>query len=305
MWPPSATMSSGWIRCSVAGVPVPFGWKVCFSNVPKAICLATSVLGAALGLVLALGELELELEHPAAPSRLAATTMVPRQVAVRRLEMFTVRFVLHPSDVQRSGVERAVERLMTSRGPKPKALVNDLFSYGREACCARGSRAPIRGIPGRMGHRAAGDGLHAGHRVPSFVCAAVPAHTTNIVTLPGPAWSTLTPDKRGRVRRLSGSVWRGEVDRDVESAAVAEPDLHAGVVGGGYRPDDRQPEPVAVGLADPVAVQPLERLEQPLGLVQGDRRPGVADGEDRAPVHRLGTDLDPAVGPVVTDRVVD
>src|SRR5579859_6586838 len=117
MWPPSAAMSSGWIRCSVAGAPVPFGRKVCFSSVPKAICLAVSVLGAA-GLVLALGELELELEHPAAPSRPAATTMVPRQVAVRRLEMFTVRFVLHPSDVQRSGVERAVERLMTSRGPK-------------------------------------------------------------------------------------------------------------------------------------------------------------------------------------------
>jgi len=55
---------------------------------PKAICLTVSTLGAlGLGLVLALGELE--LEHPAAPSRPAVTTVTPSQVAVRRLKMFT------------------------------------------------------------------------------------------------------------------------------------------------------------------------------------------------------------------------
>jgi hypothetical protein len=69
--------------------PVPFGWKLCFSNVPKAICLAVSTLGAALALALGFGLLEVELEHPAVLSRPAATTVVPSQAAVRRLKMFT------------------------------------------------------------------------------------------------------------------------------------------------------------------------------------------------------------------------
>ena len=48
-------------------------------------------MAEALALALALGELELdveldpELEHPAAPSRPAATTMAPSQAALRRL----------------------------------------------------------------------------------------------------------------------------------------------------------------------------------------------------------------------------
>jgi hypothetical protein len=67
--------------------PVPFGWKLCFSNVPKTNSLAVSTLGAALAL--ALGELELELEHPAMPSRPAAATVAPSHVPVRRLKMFT------------------------------------------------------------------------------------------------------------------------------------------------------------------------------------------------------------------------
>ena len=65
--------------------PVPFGWKLCFSVSPKTICLTVNVLGEAL----VLGELELEPEHPAVPSRPAATTVAPSQVAVRRLKMFT------------------------------------------------------------------------------------------------------------------------------------------------------------------------------------------------------------------------
>jgi hypothetical protein len=46
--------------------------------------LALALAPAELGL-----ELELELEHPAAPSRPAAMTVPPSQVAVRRLKMFT------------------------------------------------------------------------------------------------------------------------------------------------------------------------------------------------------------------------
>jgi len=53
--------------------PVPFGWKLCFIVSPKMSCLMVNVLGEAL----ALGELELELEHPAVPSRPAATTVAP------------------------------------------------------------------------------------------------------------------------------------------------------------------------------------------------------------------------------------
>jgi len=84
-------MSSGWVRCSVLPAPVPPGWKLCFSVVPKAICLTVSVLFEALALALAVLELELvlELEHPAVPSRTAATTVAPSQVAVRTLKMFT------------------------------------------------------------------------------------------------------------------------------------------------------------------------------------------------------------------------
>jgi hypothetical protein len=59
--------------------------------VPKTICLTVRALLEALALALALGELELdaeldpELEHPAAPSRPAATTVAPSQVVLRML----------------------------------------------------------------------------------------------------------------------------------------------------------------------------------------------------------------------------
>ena len=69
--------------------PVPFGWKLCFSVSPKAICLTVSVL------FVGLGELALEpvpeLEHPAIPSRPTATAVVPTHVAVRKLKIFTRR----------------------------------------------------------------------------------------------------------------------------------------------------------------------------------------------------------------------
>jgi hypothetical protein len=77
---------------------LPFGWKLCFSVVPKTTCLRLSPLLAApavgLPVALALAELGLELEleleelelvQPAAPSTLAVTTVALSQVAVRRL----------------------------------------------------------------------------------------------------------------------------------------------------------------------------------------------------------------------------
>src|SRR5690349_23346703 len=115
-------MSPGWIRCSVLGAPLPPGSKVCFSVVPKAICLTVSVLLGAL----ALAELEPELEHPAAPSRPAATTVAPSQVAVRRLRVFTRLFVCDLSDARRSGANRAGERSIARRRPRSKNLVNTL-----------------------------------------------------------------------------------------------------------------------------------------------------------------------------------
>ena len=79
-------MSSGWVSPPVVAAPVPFSLKVCLSVSPKASCLTVSVLGA---LELALGVLELELEHPAAPSRPAAATVAPSRVAARTLKIFT------------------------------------------------------------------------------------------------------------------------------------------------------------------------------------------------------------------------
>src|SRR5215469_9884474 len=109
-------MSSGWTRRSVCMAPLPFGWKLCFKISPKISCLTVNVLGEAL----ALGAVELELEHPAIPSRPAATTVTPSQVPARKLKMFTRGFVRLQGDAQRSGVEGAVERLMASKRPNSK-----------------------------------------------------------------------------------------------------------------------------------------------------------------------------------------
>src|SRR5690348_3805891 len=100
-------MSSGWIRCSVCAAPLPLGWKLCFSVSPKAICLTVSVLGEALALAGPELEPGLELEHPAMPSRPAATTVAPSQVAVRRLKIFTRQLVCDPGDARRSRIKRA------------------------------------------------------------------------------------------------------------------------------------------------------------------------------------------------------
>src|SRR5215469_37566 len=124
MWPPRDTMSSGWVRRPVVVAPVPFGLKLCFSVSPKAISLTARDLLGALALGLALGEVVLELEHPAVPSRPAATTVTPSQVAVRRLKIFTSRIVCGPGNVQRSGVKRAGEPRMVRRRPESKSLFN-------------------------------------------------------------------------------------------------------------------------------------------------------------------------------------
>ena len=123
-------MSSGWVRRPDVAAPVPFGLKVCFSVSPKAICLTLSVLLGALEVPPALGVVVLELEHPAAPSRPAATTVAPSQVAARRLKIFTKLFVSDQSDARRSRAKRAGERLMARRGPKSKDLVNTRFTAG-------------------------------------------------------------------------------------------------------------------------------------------------------------------------------
>src|SRR5262252_6574069 len=126
-------MSSGWTRRSVCMAPVPPGWKLCFSVSPKTICLTVNVLGEAL----ALGALELELEHPAVPSRPAAMTVAPSQAAVRRLKMFTRRFLCDLSDIWCSGAKGTGERPMARRGPSSKDLVN---ADQRSAWLADGQR---------------------------------------------------------------------------------------------------------------------------------------------------------------------
>src|SRR5215469_4521928 len=132
-------MSSGWVRCSVFIAPVPPGWKLCFSNSPKAICLTVSVPFGTLGLALTLAPAfgELELEHPAVPSRPTTTTVAPSQVAVRKLKTFTKPLVCDPSDAGGSAGEQTDERPMTRRGSNPKNLVNARFTH-RQMHCVRG-----------------------------------------------------------------------------------------------------------------------------------------------------------------------
>jgi len=67
-------------------------------------------------------------------------------------------------------------------------------------------------------------------------------------------------------------------------------------VRGGDGADDGQPEPVPVGMADPLAAEPLERLEQP---VQLDHRTGVGHREVCPSRDRRRGDLDLAARDVV------
>src|SRR5215471_17623339 len=160
MWPPRAAMSSGWVRRSVFIAPVPPGWKLCFSSSPKAICLTVSVPFGTLGLALALGELEVELEHPAVPSRPAAT-VAPSQAAVRKLKTFTKPLVCDPSDGRGSAVERTDERPMTRRGSNSKSLVNARFTR-RQMYCVHGHVPDCRDLTATMTAKMATRGALAG-----------------------------------------------------------------------------------------------------------------------------------------------
>src|SRR5215469_2628975 len=159
MWPPRATMSSGWVRCSVFIAPVPPGWKLCFSKSPKTICLTVSVpfgrLGLGLALALALGELE--LEHPAVPSSPATATVAPSEVAVRKLKTFTKPLVCDPSDAGGSATEHTDERSMTRRRSNPKNLVNARFTH-RQIYCVRGRVPDCRDLAATMTATAATNG---------------------------------------------------------------------------------------------------------------------------------------------------
>ena len=166
-------MSSGWLRDSDVAAPLPFGWKLCLSVVPKTICLTESAEFEALALELALAlavaelglelgrelELELEPEHPAVLSSPAATTATPRRVAIRTLKVFINRFVRDPGDAWRSGVKRPGERSMATRRPNSTHLINTC----RDALCpvafllrAHLLEHVLRDLPAAGGHCRAG-----------------------------------------------------------------------------------------------------------------------------------------------------
>jgi hypothetical protein len=102
------------------------------------------VLLEALALELALAEPEPEpepeLEHPAVPSRPAATTMAPSQVAVRRLKVFTNDLYAIRVTHGAAELNAQVNGPWREDGPKSTNLPNARSVHGRAACCARGSR---------------------------------------------------------------------------------------------------------------------------------------------------------------------
>jgi hypothetical protein len=106
---------------------------------------------------------------------------------------------------------------------------------------------------------------------------------------------------------------RGEADLDDETAHGTGSDAQRGIVRGGDRPDDREPETdaVAVAVCTAVAVPPLERHQKSLDLFRRDERAGVGDPEHRAPRPGPGGGVDPsldvhaALPDVVTHRVVE
>src|SRR6266540_5308056 len=69
-----------------------------------------------------------------------------------------------------------------------------------------------------------------------------------------------------------------KLDLDGEAALLAGVDGQAGAVGGGDGAHDRQPQAVAVGGAQALPAEALERLEEALDLVGWDDRAGVAHG---------------------------
>jgi hypothetical protein len=98
-------------------------------NVP--VMASTELAAESVAYSEPLAQLELELEHPAVPSRPAATTAAPSKVAVRGLKISTKRFVRDPSDARLSGVKRAPERPTSRKEPKSTHLINARLSWRR------------------------------------------------------------------------------------------------------------------------------------------------------------------------------
>jgi L-lactate dehydrogenase complex protein LldG len=93
------------------------------------------------------------------------------------------------------------------------------------------------------------------------------------------------------------SVQSGEADVDLETTAASDSRRDAGVVHVGDRLDDREPEPDATG------GESLKRFEETLELAGRNQRTGVGDGKNSASGLGAGSDLEPAAGEVVPDRV--
>src|SRR5580704_13003567 len=147
MLPPRGTMSSGWLRASDVTAPLPFGWKLCLSVVPKTICLTESAEFEAVALELALAvadlglelgwelelELELEPEHPAVLSSPAATTATPRRVVVRTLKVFITG--LYATRVTHGAAEFNAQA--NARWPGEGQILHIRLTLCRDALCPR------------------------------------------------------------------------------------------------------------------------------------------------------------------------
>lgn len=79
----------------------------------------------------------------------------------------------------------------------------------------------------------------------------------------------------------------GDAYCDVQPAARPGGDQQAAAVSRGNGLDDGQPQPEAIPVVLPAAVEPLERLEQPAHLFRRDHRPAVDHGERGHPAGQL------------------
>src|ERR1700685_1299803 len=96
---------------------------------------------------------------------------------------------------------------------------------------------------------------------------------------------------------------RGNGDRDGQAAVVAGPGGDGAVVYRGDGRDDGQAEPETV-MGGAIA-EPLERLEDAVGIHRADDRPGIGHGQLDAARGGAGADPDVTGCGVVPDRVVD
>src|SRR5262249_55134570 len=108
---------------------------------------------------------------------------------------------------------------------------------------------------------------------------------------------------RERRRRRRGEHRHRKAHLDREPALVARVRPPRRAVRAGDRIHDREAQPEPVAVAPPLAVESLERLEQPLELRRRDDLPAVLDRQHREAALRRRRDRDPAAGDVVPDRV--